>query len=173
MTKFIIKYIFWFLLLIPAQAVVFDRMILFDVAVPLVFIYLIITLPVTIGTNISTLVGFLAGFLLDIFCDTPGVNALCCTVLAFSRKAVFHLYVSMDDDLAGKSPSSRSMGTAIYLKFLITMVLIYCTLVFTVEAFQFFNFRLLIIRILASTVYTFILLYAGDCLRTGSNEAKA
>lgn len=173
MTKFILKYILWFVLLIPAQAVIFDHMILFDVAVPLVFIFLIIALPVTIGTNISTLIGFLAGFFLDIFCDTPGVNALSCTILAFSRKSIFHLYVSMDDDLAGKSPSSKSMGTGIFLKYLITMVLIYCTLVFTIEAFQFFNFRLLVIRILASSLYTFVFLYAGDCLRSGSKEPKA
>lgn len=172
MTKFILKYIFWFLLLIPAQAVVFDRMILFDVAVPEVFIFLIIMLPVTIGTNISTLAGFLAGFCLDIFCDTPGVNALSCTILAFSRKSIFHLYVSMDDDLAGKSPSSRAMGASVYMKYLLTMVLIYCSLVFTIEAFQFFNFRLLVVRILASTAYTFILLYAGDCMRSGPAEAK-
>ena len=173
MTKFVLKYILWFLVLIPAQAVVFDHLILFDVAVPLVFIYLIIMLPVTIGTNISTIAGFLAGFLLDIFCDTPGVNALSCTLLAFSRKSIFHLYVSMDDDLAGKSPSSRSMGTPVYLKYLIAMVTIYCALVFTIEACQFFNFRLLVIRILASSAYTFILLYAGDCMHAGSAEAKA
>ena len=173
MTKFIIKYILWFVLLIPAQAVVFDRLILFDVAVPLVFIYLIIMLPVTIGTNISTLVGFLAGFILDIFCDTPGVNALCCTILAFSRKSIFHLYVSIDDDLAGKSPSMLSMGKAEYLKYLLTMVTIYCAMVFTIEACQFFSFRLLILRILTSSLYTFILLYAGACLQAGSAKDRA
>ena len=49
------------------------------------------------------------------------------------------------------------------MKYLVTMVLAYCAMVFTVEAFQFFNFRLLVLRILASTVYSFILLYALDC----------
>ena len=84
-------------------------------------------------------------------------------MLAFARKPVFHLYVSIDDDLAGRSPSARSMGHASFMKYLVTMVLAYCAMVFTVEAFQFFNFRLLVLRILASTVYSFILLYALDC----------
>lgn len=162
MTKFALKYAILFLLLIPAQSIVFNHLVLFDVAVPLVFIYLIIFLPVTLGTNISTLLGFLAGLLVDIFCDTPGLNAFSSTLLAFARKPIFHLYVSYDDDLAGRSPSARSMGAAAFLKFMLTMVLIYCMLVFTIEAFQFFNFRLLILRIMASTVYTFILLYAID-----------
>lgn len=171
MTKFAIKYAIAFLLLVPAQAIVFNHMILLNVAVPVVFIYLIIMLPVTIGTNLSTLLGFLAGFLLDMFCDTPGVNALCATVLAFARKPIFHLYVSMDDDLAGRSPSSRTMGHAAFMKFMLTMVVAYCAMVFTVEAFQFFNFRLLVLRILASSAYTFILLYALDCLSLRPREA--
>lgn len=171
MTKFVIKYIILFVLLILLQAIVFNHLVLFNVAVPLVFIYLIIMLPITIGTNVSTLLGFLAGFALDVFCDTPGVNALCCTILAFIRKPVFHLYVSMDDDLAGRSPSSRTMGAAAFMKFMLTMTAIYCLMLFTIEAFQFFNFKLLLLRIVASTAYTFILLYAIDCLTLRSRES--
>lgn len=171
MTKFAIKYLLCFLLLIPAQAVVFNHLILFNVAVPLAFIYLIIMLPLTLGTNLSTFIGFAVGLGIDIFCDTPGVNALCCTLLAFARKPLIHLYLSMDDDLAGRSPSSRSMGHAAYMKFMLTVVAIYCTLMFTIEAFQLFNFRLLILRIVASTAYTFILLYAFDCLTLRNREA--
>lgn len=171
MTKFAIKYLLCFLLLIPAQAVVFNHLILFNVAVPLAFLYLLIMLPITLGTNLSTFIGFAVGLGIDIFCDTPGVNALCCTLLAFARKPLFHLYVSMDDDLAGRSPSSRTMGHAAYMKFMLTVVAIYSTLLFTIEAFQLFNFRLLILRILASTAYTFILLYAFDCLTLRNREA--
>ncbi len=56
------------------------------------------------------------------------------------------------------------MGHGAFMKFLSTMVLLYCTMVFTVEAFQFFSFRLLILRIIASSAYTFVLLYAFDSL---------
>ncbi len=172
MTKFALKYALSFILLIPAQAIIFDHAILFNVAVPLVFLYLIVSLPVTLGTNLSTFLGFLAGFFLDIFTDTPGVNSLCCTLLAFARKPLFHLYVSIDDDLASRSPSSVSMGHAEYMKYLLTMVLIYCALLFTVEAFQFFSFRLLLLRIASSALYTFVLLYALDCLTMRKRESK-
>lgn len=170
MTKFALKYALLFLLLIPAQSIVFNHLVLFDVAVPLVFVYLIVYLPVTIGTNLSTFLGFLAGLMVDIFCDTPGLNAFSCTLLAFTRKPLFHLYVSYDDDLAGRSPSARSMGAAAFMKYMVTMVLLYCIMVFTIEAFQFFNFRLLILRILASTLYTFVLLYAIDAFSFRSND---
>lgn len=102
--KLAIQILLAFLLLVPAQAVIFNHLALFNVALPIVFIYIVIMLPVTLGTNWSTTIGFLAGLAVDMFCDTAGVNALSCTVLAFARKPVFHLYVSTDDDLAGRSP---------------------------------------------------------------------
>lgn len=164
MTKFAIRYAFLFLLLVPGQAVVFDHLTLFGVAVPLVFIWLIIGLPVTIGTNLSMLLGFAAGFGVDVFCDTAGLNALCCIVLAFARKPLFHLYASYDDDLGGRMPSAKSMGLYPFMKYLITAVAAYCLMLFTIEAFQFFNIKMLILRIICSTIYTFVWLFAFDCL---------
>lgn len=76
----------------------------------------------------------------------------------------------MDDDLASRSPSSHSMGLAAYLKFMLTMVALYCAMMFTIEAFQFFNFRLLVLRIVASTAYTFLLLYAIDSISSRSHS---
>ncbi len=172
MTKFAIRYTICFLLLIPAQAIIFNHLILFNVAIPLVFLHLVLMLPLTMGTNLSVFLGFLTGLLLDVFCDTPGVNSLCCTVITFIRKPVFHLYVSADDDLAGRSPSAQTMGPAAYMKFLITMVLVYCAMMFTAEAFQFFNLRLMLMRVIASAAYTFLMLYALDCLTARRHESR-
>lgn len=164
MLKFAIRYALAFAVLIPAQGVVFNHLTLFGVAVPLAFIWLIVSLPVTIGTNMSTLLGFLCGLGVDIFCDTPGVNALCCTTLAFARKPLFHLYASYDEDLGGRAPSSASMGHVAYVKYILTASAAYSAMMFTIEALQFFNFRLWLLRVVASAVYTFVLLYALDAL---------
>jgi rod shape-determining protein MreD len=172
MSHFTIRFIISYLLLVPLQALVFDHMVLFNVAVPFVFIYLIVMLPVTMSTNLSVLLGFLAGFGMDLFADTPGMNALSCTILAFARKPVFHLYVTMDDDLAGRSPSSQSMGSAEFLKYLLTLSLIFCTLIFSIEAFQIFIPRLMFTRIIASTLYTFLLLYTLDSLLIRRREKR-
>ena len=109
---------------------------------------------------------------MDLFADTPGMNALSCTILAFARKPVFHLYVTMDDDLAGRSPSSQSMGSAEFLKYLLTLSLIFCTLIFSIEAFQIFIPRLMFTRIIASTLYTFLLLYTLDSLLIRRREKR-
>lgn len=162
MTKFTIRYALAFLLLVPAQGVVFNHMTLFSVAVPLAFVWLVTSLPVTFSTNLSVLLGFLTGIGVDIFCDTPGLNALCCTILSFVRKPLFHLYASADEDLGGRAPSLDSMGQVTYVKYILTAAALYCMMVFTVEAFQLFNPLLWLIRVIASTLYTFIVLYALD-----------
>ena len=83
MSKTILNFILLFLLLIPAQAVIFNNLILFNVAIPLVFIYLIIRLPMTVSVNAALTIGFITGLSVDIFSDTVGVNAMACTLLAF------------------------------------------------------------------------------------------
>lgn len=164
MTKTVLTFILLFIILIPAQAVIFNNLILFNVALPMVFIYLIVSLPVTLSTNWATTIGFLTGLAIDIFSDTPGMNALACTMLAFVRKPIYHLYMSYDDDLSGMRPAIATMGPAAYFKYLLTMVFVYCFIVFTIEAFQFFNFRLLLLRTIFSTIFTFIIIYAIDSL---------
>lgn len=155
-----------------AQAVVFNNLVLFNCAMPFVFIYVIISLPVTTSTNLSTLIGFLTGLCADAFADTYGLNALCCTILAFIRKPVFHLYIPRDEDLAEQCPGMKSMGTVNYLKYAGTMVLIYCIMVFVIESFGFFNIWRMAVRILASSVYTLVVIYAIDSLSLTRREKK-
>lgn len=98
MSKTIVNALLLLLVLVPAQAVIFNNLAVFGVALPLVFIYVLITLPVTTGANLVLTIGFLSGLAVDVFSDTPGLNALACTVLAFMRRPVLHLYLPLDDD---------------------------------------------------------------------------
>lgn len=172
MSKTALSILLLFLVLIPAQAVFFNHLVLFNVAVPLVFIYLIITLPVTFSANLAMTIGFLTGLTVDILSDTAGVNALACTILAFIRRPVFHLYVPSDNDLAEQCPSLRTMGPAAFLKYALTMVVIYCLLVFSVEGLRIFSLRLYLLRVASSSLFTFIIIYAIACLNRNRREKR-
>lgn len=172
MNKTALALLLSFLILIPAQAVFFNHLVLFNVAVPFVFIYLIITLPVTFSANLAMTIGFLTGLCVDILSDTPGVNTLSCTCLAFMRRPVFHLYVPSDNDLAEQRPSLRTMAPGPFLKYVLTMSVAYCFLVFSVEAFQIFNFKLYVLRVAASSAFTFIIIYALAALARSRREKR-
>ena len=172
MNKTALTLLLLFLILVPAQAVFFNNLVLFNVAVPIVFIYLLITLPITLGDSAAYTIGFLTGLSVDILSDTPGINALASTILAALRKPVFHLYVSTDIDLADQRPLPKTMGTAAFLKYAGTMVLIYCTVVFSIEALSVFSIQLYLLRILCSSVFSFVIIYAIACLTTPGREKR-
>lgn len=172
MSKTVLNYILKFLLLVLAQAVIFNNIVLFNVAVAFVFISLIVSMPVSWNTNISLSVGFLAGLIVDIFSDSLGYNALSCTILTFVRKPVFHLYMQEEEDLGGMKPCIATMGTGSFLKYLLSMTCIYCLCFFTVESFTLFDPVLQGLRIVCSTAFTFILIYAIDSIFTRKNEKR-
>ena len=71
MSKTFLQFALMFVLLVIAQSVVFNRLVLFSVALAFVFIYFIIKLPVTLGASRVIFLSFLLGFCVDIFSDTP------------------------------------------------------------------------------------------------------
>lgn len=172
MTKTALNFILLAIVLIAAQVVVFNHICLFNVAVPMVFIYLIVRLPVTLSVNWIMTIGFFTGLTVDIFSDTYGMNALACTVLAALRRPILRLYVNREEDLPRPEPSMYTLGTSVYLKYLLTMTLVYCILIFTIEAFTFFNPLRLLLRIISATALSMLVMVGIDSLLTPSNSEK-
>ncbi|MCD8388361.1 MAG: rod shape-determining protein MreD [Bacteroidales bacterium] len=172
MTRTITFFILKLLILILLQVVIFNNIVLFNVAMPFVFIYALITMPITWSTNASLTIAFFTGLIIDIFSNTLGVNALACTLLAFVRKPVFHLYEQRDEDLGGHKPSQTTMGSGAFLKYGATMSLIYCLAVFTIDAFAIFNPIRWVEQVVGSAIFTFIIIYALDSIFTRQHEKR-
>lgn len=172
MARTVLNFILLFAVLVAAQVIIFNHLFLFNVALPLVFIYFIIKLPVTLGLNRAMTLAFLLGLTIDIFSDTQGMNALACTVFATLKKPVLQLYFPREEDLTDPEPSIRSLGLGVYMKYLITMVVIYCSLYFTIESFSFFYPLRLLLRIVGSSALTFILILGIDSLSIRQNAKR-
>lgn len=164
MAKEILKYLLLFVVLVVAQVVVFNHLCLFNVAIPLIFIYFIIKLPVNLSVNWAMTVSFLLGLIIDIFSNTQGINALSCTILATIRIPLLRLYFPREEDMTNPEPSLRTLGPAVYMKYLITVVAAYCFLFFLIEAFTLYNWGLMFLRIISSSLLTFLILLAFDSM---------
>lgn len=172
MTKLAIEYILWGVILLLAQVIVFNHLSLFGVAVPFAFVYIILRLPITMSVNWVMTIAFFIGLLDDVFSDTQGMNALACTILAVSRKPVCRLYIPREEDLPDPQLTIHTLGLPVYIKYILTMALIYCTLVFFIEAFGFFDPLRLTLRIVSSTLLTTIVLLAIDSLTLQKREKR-
>ncbi len=166
MAKEIIKFALMFVALTLCQVVVFNHICLFGVAIPLVFIYFIVKLPVTLGISWVMTLSFLIGLTVDVMSNTQGMNALACTLLAVTRLPVLHLYMPRQDAISNPEPSMRTLGAAIFMKYALTLSAVYCTLFFSIEAFAFFTPMRRLLKIVSSTLLTFIVIMAIDGFTT-------
>jgi rod shape-determining protein MreD len=172
MVKTILKFVALFVTLVLAQVIIFNHVCLFNVAIPFVFLYLIVRLPISLSNNWAMTIGFVLGLTIDIFSDTLGINTIACTLIAILRHGAIRLYLPREDDLAQAEPSLRSLGTSTYLKYIFTLSLIYCITVFIIEACTFFNPMLLTMRIICSTLLTSALLVGIDSLTIQRHEKR-
>lgn len=162
MTKTLIQYTLLFVIMVLAQVLIFNRLYLFETAIPLAFIYFIIKLPITMGVIGVMSLSFFTGFTIDLFSDTPGMNALACTILATMRLPIFRLYVPREEDLTDPEPSIHSLGPGVFMKYALSITFVYCILYFVIESFTLFNLVNLILRIVGSTLLTFIIIMCID-----------
>lgn len=158
------KYSLLLLICILAQVLIFNYITLFYVAIPIIFIFFLIRLPINVNKILLFTLAFFTGLCIDVFSDTPGVNAIACVVVAALRQPIYYAYVEKDDHTDSLVPSVATLGMATYCKYLFTFVVIYCVLAFTIEYFSFADVKNIVIMSGASALLSFIILLAIDCL---------
>ena len=171
MTKTVIQFIALFLALVVLQLVC-NKIVLFNIAMPVVFIYLILRLPVNLHGGWVLTIAFFTGLIIDIFNNTPGMNSLACTIMAAMRRPVFNAYVSRENDMNIPIPSVDSMGVGDYFKYISTLVTVYCTLIFMIQAFSLHNIMLTLARIAGSSVLSIIIIFGLDTLVSTRREKR-
>lgn len=149
-----------FILLVLLQVLVLNRIAFLGYAVPFVYIYFIIKLPIDVNRNLSTLLGFLLGFIIDIFCNTPGINAAATTLIGFICRPVQNLFFIVDD-YKGQTPNLSQQRGA-FMKYTILLTFIHHVALISIESFSYFNIKLVLLRIALSTVLTSILVFAFE-----------
>ena len=171
MTKTVIQFIVLFVAMILLQLVC-NKIVLWGIAMPVVFIYLILRLPINLHDGWVLTIAFFTGLLLDIFSNTPGMNALACTIMAMMRRPVFNLFVSRENDMNIPIPSVDSMGVGDYFKYMATLVTLYCVLIFLIQAFSLHNIGLTLARIAGSSVLSIIIIFGLDSLVSTRREKR-
>lgn len=145
--------ILWIILAVLLQVVLFNHLYLFG-GVALVYMIALAKMPVEINRNIQILVGFFVGLTVDIFCNTPGMHALATTTVMWLRIPILHLYVNADDVKSG-APGISLIGMQEYIRYALTLVALHCVLLYFIESFTMFNFLVLLLKIVISTILTF------------------
>lgn len=169
MSKEIISYIILFIALVLLQVMVLNNISVVGYGIPLLYIYFILVLPASLSPNWVVTLGFLLGLSIDIFCNTPGMNALASTITSALRQPMLSIYMSRED-VPVTVPSAHSLGMGVFLKYALAMVFIQNILIYTVEAFTFFHYLALLLKIVSGTILSFVLIVGIESLKLSKSE---
>jgi len=152
--------VIWFVVLILLQVLLLNRISVFGVATPVLYVYFLLKLPM--GKNLFYVIisGFLMGLIIDIFLNTPGMNAAATTIVAACRKPVMNLF--FDNEEYDEFVPGIYTAAGPFVRFAILTVLLHLTLLFFIESFTLFNLMSTLLRIVASAIISLLLIIALD-----------
>lgn len=153
-----------FVVLLLVQGMVFNHIHLFGFATPMVAILMVLPFQRNYPRWGILLWCFFLGLGIDVFANTPGVASASMTLLGLVQPLLFELFVPRDsaEDL---KPSIGNIGMGAYIWYMLAMVLLYCLVFFSLEAFNFFNWEQWLKNIGGSIAITMLLLFALENLR--------
>ena len=154
-----------FVALLLAQVLVLNHVWLMNVATPLLYVYFAITFPRNTEKGEVLVWCFILGLLVDIFSNTPGLAAGSLTLIGMIQTYLVELFVPRDS-AENLEVSAATLGWGKFSMLSGILILIYCLLFFILEAFNFFDWQLWLLRTVCSAALTLGLLLAIESLRS-------
>ena len=143
----------WFIGLVLFQALVLNQIHIVGYATPFLYIYFILKFNSRISRNNLMLWAFALGLTVDMFSNTPGMNAAAATCLAFFRAPLIRLITLRDMD-EGFRPGVKALGFSSFFRYSLLTTSLFCTILLLIDTFSFFNPLVLIGKILTSVLST-------------------
>ncbi len=150
------------ILLIALQLIFFNNIIIFKGLFPIIYIIFIIFYNLNEGTKPSFLFySFLLGLILDIFTNTPGLNAFSAVFAAYTRKFILGLIKKnyFTESSYFKFSSLNFIELSIYV-FLVTLV--HHSSLYLLEGFKISSIATVLLKSLCNSILSsfFILLFS-------------
>jgi len=143
-----------FILLLAAQVLIFNRIDLFGYINPFPYILFIILYPVNGNKSGLLLASFCLGLLLDMFCNSEGVHAAACIVLAYFRPSIFKFSFGLSYEY--QTVKLNDILTPERFSFILIAVVIHHSVLFILEVFKISLLIDILLRTVLSTLFTII-----------------
>lgn len=160
----ILTRIAWFVGLALVQVLLLNNICLFGLATPFIYIYFILAIDRDTDRNALMAMAFAMGLLVDVFSNTPGVNAGASVLVAFFRPGLLRLFAPREE-FENFEPGISVMGVWPFVRYVTVAVLLHHSVLFLLEAFSFAHIGFLSLRILCSTLLTVLLVMSIEFIR--------
>ena len=153
-----------FIILCLAQALVLNRIHLFDCAIPLLYVYFAIIFPRNYPKWAILLWCFFMGVIVDAFSNTPGVASASLTLVGVLQPYLLELFLPRDFDFNVNS-SVSTLGFGNFASLAAFLVSIYCLMFFLLEQYSFFNWLYWLECVVGSVLLTLVLIFPIESIR--------
>lgn len=153
-----------FVVLLLIQVLILNNIHLFQVATPLLYVLFVITFRRGMPKWMILTYSFLLGLLLDIFTNTPGLAAGTMTLIAVIQPYLLET-LTPRDSAENMRVSVSTMGFGKFATFSAILVSIYCVVFFALEAFNFFEWQMWLLRAVSSALLTLLFVLAIESVR--------
>ena len=154
----------WFVVLCLAQVLILNHIHLFDIAIPLLYVYFAITFHRGTPKWIILLWSFALGLAIDVFSNTPGLASGSMTLIAAVQPYLLELFVPRDS-AENLEVSVSTLGISKFMIFSAILLVVYCLVFFALEAFSFYDWEYWLTCAGASSPLTFALMMAIESVR--------
>jgi len=144
-----------FILLLAAQVIIFNNFNFLGYINPFPYILFIILYPVN-GNKYGLLAAsFFLGLTMDLFCNSGGVHAAACLMLAYFRPSLFKFSFGLSYEY--QTVRLNDVLTPERFSFILLAVIIHHISLFVLEVFTFEFLWNIILRTIVSTLFTIII----------------
>lgn len=157
----ILKNILRFIVLIGLQVLVLNKIQLSVYLNPFLYVMFILSLPVETPRGWVLVLSFITGLTIDMFSDTLGLHTTACLFMGLLRPGLIKL-ISPREGSDYFKPSLQYLGLPKYLVYAGTLVFVHHFILFFVEFLRFSELIQMFIKIIASSVFTLILIFISQ-----------
>lgn len=147
-----------FIIFTLAQVLVFDHFILYNTAFCLFYVGFLLFYPFDVGQLFYILIGFVTGLVIDIFNDSLGVHAAACVALTFIRPYWLSINVPRGGYENINTPNIKTLGLQWFIGYAFPLIFFHHAILIFVEAGNFYYFFNKLLKILTSSLLTFVIL---------------
>lgn len=150
-----------FLIYMVAQLLIFNHLTLWEMASAHVFLVSLLILPVNTPFSLLLLAGFATGMLVDVFSAGAfkGISSFACVLMLSLRNAYVGLITNKVSFRGSEETLIRVQPFVWIIQYLLPLIIVYELAFHFLEAFSFAHVGLTLLKVGASTVFTFVLCF--------------
>ena len=162
MTQLYLKNIGRFIFLVFFQVLILNHIRLNGYINPYLYVYFILLLPFVTPKWLLLVSAFFLGLMIDLFSNTPGINAAASVMMAFARPFVISAISTGTEYEVGERPSLKNQDMKWFVYYSVILILVHHFTLFYLEVFRFREFFTTFFRVLLSSAFTFLLVMISE-----------